>query len=662
MPTFIARSIIHLLEATSSSTGEDFFRALVRSMAEVLGTRYAFVGEVAPGERVQVRAIWTGAGFGAPFSYAQAGTPCANVTVGDCCQYTSDVQAAFPDDRALVEMGIHAYFGLPIRGTDGRVRGLLVAMDDQPREPIPELPSVLGVFAARAAAELERMDAEDALRASEARYRTIVSTCAEGVWLIDAAGDTTFVNGPMARMLGYEPAEMMGRPVFDFMDDAGRERTLANIERRKRGVAERHDFELRHRDGRPVQTWMATSPITDAAGGYAGAVAMVTDVTEQHALEARVREAEKLESLGLLAGGIAHDFNNLLVGVLGQSELGLRRAPVDHPLHGILRSIRDAAERAAELTRQLLAYAGKAPKIAEPVDLHRAIAEIAGLCRASAGVGVAIELELDPGPVAILADPAALTQVLLNLITNAMQALGDRGGTVTISTRRARLDVDDVRGVAGQPLPAGDFVVLEVRDDGVGMDAETCMRVFEPFFTTKRGGRGLGLAAVHGIVRSHGGSIEATSAPGRGSTFTVHLPIADGVRALDDATTPAAVATRGRGTILLADDEPMVREVVRLTLEELGFAVEGVGDGRAAIERFASAPAAYAAVMLDVTMPGLGGVEATTAIHSLRPGMPVVLMSGFTTDVVPADLAHVTFLSKPFRVEALVDALEQALG
>jgi PAS domain S-box-containing protein len=517
------------------------------------------------------------------------------------------------------------------------------------------------MFAARAAAELERLDAERELRASEERYRMIVSTCAEGVWTIDAAGITTYANPQMSSMLGYEPGEMVGRPVFDFMDEAGRRRTLDNIERRRAGIRERHDFELRHRDGHAVQTWMATSPITDPSGAYAGALAMVTDVTDQHALEARVREAERLESLGLLAGGIAHDFNNLLVGVLGQTELGLRKATPGDPLHGLLLGIREAAERAADLTRQLLAYAGKSVESPRPVSLHRTVTEIAGLCRASAPAGVAISLDLDPSPVSVVTAPGALTQVVLNLVTNAVQALGDRGGTVAVTTRRIELGPDAVVGASGQALAAGAYVALAVRDDGRGMDAATCARVFEPFFTTKRAGSGLGLAAVHGIVRSCGGAIHVDSAPGRGTTFTVHLPISASVPAIADAPV-AAPAVGPRGRILLADDEASVRRIVQQTLEHLGFEVEAVDDGRAAIDRFAATPTRYAAVLMDVTMPGLGGVDATHRIHELVPDVPVVLMSGFSTDAIPSDLRHVTFLSKPFRVDALVEALTRALS
>jgi two-component system cell cycle sensor histidine kinase/response regulator CckA len=670
-----ARAIHHLLRSTSACTGEDFFGALVRSMAEALDTRHAFLGELTADGRVEVRALWTrehaapgddataeGA-YGEPFSYALAGTPCAEVIATACCDYPRDVQALFPGDDLLVEMGIHAYFGVPVRGAHGVTRGLLVALDDRPRESLPELESILGMFAARAAAELERLDAERELRASEERYRMIVSTCAEGVWTIDAAGSTTYVNPQMSRMLGYAPEEMLGRSVLDFMDEPSRRRTLDNIERRRAGIRERHDFELRHRDGHAVQTWMATSPITDAAGAYAGALAMVSDVTDQHALEARVREAERLEGLGLLAGGIAHDFNNLLVGVLGQSELGLRTTTPGEPLHDLLLGVREAAERAADLTRQLLAYAGKSVESPWPVSLHRTVTEIAGLVRASTPARVAISLDLDPAPILVVSTPGALTQVVLNLVTNAVQALGDRGGTVVVSTRKIVLGAEPVVSASGQTLSPGAYVVLAVEDDGRGMDAATCARVFEPFFTTKRAGTGLGLAAVHGIVRSCGGAIHVDSAPGRGSTFTVHLPVSTSAQEIAAAPAPAPAAAAGlRGRILLADDEASVRQVVQRSLEHLGFEVEAVADGRAAIERFAAAPTRYAVVLMDVTMPGLGGVDAALQIHDLAPDVPVVLMSGFSTDSIPANLRHVTFLPKPFRVDTLAEALTRALS
>jgi PAS domain S-box-containing protein len=354
----VAEAIRLIHVATSKATGDEFFRALVRAMAEVLGTRFAFAGEVTPGtgEVVSV-AMWNGEEFIDGFRYELEHTPCAAVVGGEYCQYPTNVQRAFPRDTLLVDMGIEAYFGVPIRGRDGTPLGLLVALHDEPRAPVDHLDEILAHFAARAGAELERRAVEAALRESEARYREIVSTCAEGIWKIDAEGTTTFVNPQMAAMLGYEAADMLGRPVFDFMDESGREQALVRIERRRAGLKELHRFDLLRRDGAVVHTLMNTNPVLDAAGGYLGALAMVTDVTHQVGLENRAREAQKLESLGLLAGGIAHDFNNLLAAILGNLNLLAREVAPESRAKLLVREGERAALRAAELTHQMLVYA-----------------------------------------------------------------------------------------------------------------------------------------------------------------------------------------------------------------------------------------------------------------------------------------------------------------
>jgi PAS domain S-box-containing protein len=652
MGSVTANSVRCLLEATAGSTGAAFFNNLARSTAQVLDTRHGFVGERVPGrDRIRSLAHWNGSRFAESFEYELSGTPCALVMEGNYCQYPDRVAERFPRDVMLSELGIRAYFGVPLRDHLGHTIGILVGFDERACSERADIESTLGVFAVRASTELSRMRDELALRESERRYREIVTTCSEGVWVIDAQGITRFVNEQMGQMLGYGAGEMLGRSVFDFWSEAGRARAALLLERRRQGVRERYEGELLHRDGSTVHTWMNTSPLIDADGAYAGALAMVTDVSEQRELEGRMREVQRLESLGLLAGGIAHDFNNLLVGVLGRSELALARLERGHPVRPMVEAMRDAAERAAELTRQLLAYAGKAPMVLEAIDLQRAVKEIAGLCLSSSPGHVRLELSCGSGAALVRADPGALTQVLLNLITNALQAIGDARGTIGVHTERVVCREGELIGASGERLAAGDYVMMVIRDDGAGMDPQISARAFEPFFSTKRGGRGLGLAAVHGIVRTHGGAISLSSGPSEGTAVTVHLPAAPEREAADEQPKLG----RGRGKVLLADDESAVREVVRLALESAELTVDAFGDGRAAVERFSSSPDTYAAVLLDVTMPGLGGLDAAREIRALRPKVPVVFMSGFTDEDIPSDMGDVCFLQKPFRTAQLIE-------
>jgi two-component system cell cycle sensor histidine kinase/response regulator CckA len=658
------RALLNLFEQTSRCTGEAFFRCLAKGLAELCQTKFGFVGVRASPDRIRMLALWDGESFGAPFDYELPGTPCQGVIDGETCQYLSGVQQRFPSDLMLVELGIEAYFGTAFGESASGARGLLVALHDAPCAEVPDFESTLSVLGMRAAAELARLESEAARRGADERYRTIVETCSEGVWMIDAEGRTTFVNAQMAAMLGYSPDEMLGRSLMDFMDDEGREQSRRNLERRREGVREGHEFPLLHRDGRRVHTWMNTSPVRDAAGAYVGALAMVTDMTEQRALEAKLRESERLESLGLLAGGIAHDFNNLLAAILGRAELARDRVDPTHPARPLVEGIRIAADRASHLTQQLLAYAGRAPIAAQPVDLHEVVRELASLCRGATGDGARIELSLGESPLIVRADPGGLTQVVLNLLTNGLQAVRARGTHVAVETRVERVAHGTLLGANGEPLPGGEYATLVVRDDGVGMDSATLARVFEPFFTSKSGGRGLGLAAVHGMVRGHGGAIDVSSAPGVGSAFVVRLPLASTEPAASarPAGAPASLARRGAGLVLVADDEALVREVVILALETEGYDVVSCADGEEALERFSSDPDAFVAVILDATMPRLGGFDAARSIRARRPRTPVLILSGYADGDIPLDLSQVTFVHKPFRIAALLDALARTIA
>ncbi|HSO36489.1 MAG TPA: PAS domain S-box protein, partial [Labilithrix sp.] len=295
----VARATRIMLERTARTVGAEFFRALARGLAETLGTRLGFVGElVDPATQIiQTLALWNGDGYAANFAYSLIGTPCAGVIGGEFCHYPKKVAERFPDDKMLIDMGIESYVGLPIIGGQGRAIGLLAALHDAETVPAPELTSVLALFADRAAAELERVRFEAELARSEARYRQIVSSCIEGVWVIDAGAATTFVNRQMATMLGYSEAEMLGRPLSAFMDAAGKAVADAQLAQRASGVAELHEFRFLHKQGHDVWALVAANPLFDEAGAYAGALALATDVTDRRRLDAAAQQTQRLESL-----------------------------------------------------------------------------------------------------------------------------------------------------------------------------------------------------------------------------------------------------------------------------------------------------------------------------------------------------------------------------
>jgi PAS domain S-box-containing protein len=565
----------------------------------------------------------------------------------------------------LVDMGIHSYYGLPIRDAEGNPMGLLVALHDAPTDPPKELETILELFAIRAGAELRRQRTEAQLRASELRYRQIISTCLEGVWTIDRDGATTFANEQMANILGTTPDAMLGRSMYDFMDDEGRKQAERNMARRASGVAEHHDFCFVRADGTEALCELSANPMYED-GEYAGALALVTDVTERRALERTIQHSHKLESLGILAGGIAHDFNNLLVGILGNASLALGQLPANAATRSHLEDVRTAAVRASELTQQMLAYAGRGSFSEDVVSMNDIITEMVDLLRSALSKNTELRLELAPALPSSKGDPAQLRQIVMNLITNASDALGDDPGTVTITTRTIDVGDNDLHDAVTTPaLAPGEYVCIEVVDTGCGMTADTRERIFDPFFTTKFTGRGLGLAAVHGILRGHGGMISVRSELGTGSTFTVLLPSHHGGAEATEERTEEPNRAAIAGTLLVVDDESIVREVACAVLMEAGFEVITAADGREALEQVRSHGDTLAAVLLDMTLPVMSGAQAFRELQELAPNLPVVLTSGFHEQDISGQLAGKVpagFLQKPWHADDLVLTMERAIN
>jgi signal transduction histidine kinase len=389
-------------------------------------------------------------------------------------------------------------------------------------------------------------------------------------------------------------------------------------------------------------------------------------VDEHRQLEARMQQSQKLESLGLLAGGIAHDFNNLLVGILGNSGLALGELKPESSAYATVEQIQAAAQRAAELTNQLLAYSGKGRFLVQPLDLSRQVEEIAHLLKISTSKKAALRTRLASGLPAVEADPVQIQQVVMNLITNASEALGDNAGEIVVKTGVVDLDgVPHVDDVPGEPLPAGRYVYLEVSDNGCGMDKETRARIFDPFFTTKFTGRGLGLAAVMGIVRGHRGAIHVYSEPGRGTAFKVLFPASQQAVPAARRAAEATAAWQGTGTILIVDDEEGVRRMAGLTLENAGFKVLRAADGRAGVQMFQEHAGEIAAILLDLTMPEMSGEEVFRAIRSVRPDARIILSSGYsqeeTINLFPKD-APAGFIQKPYMPAKLVEKVREILA
>ncbi|MFO0946194.1 MAG: response regulator [Planctomycetota bacterium] len=386
-------------------------------------------------------------------------------------------------------------------------------------------------------------------------------------------------------------------------------------------------------------------------------------------LEAQVRYAQKLESLGVLAGGIAHDFNNLLTGILGHADLALLDLPEDSPAHSSISQILVGARRAADLAKQMLAYSGKGRFVVEHVDLAEVVREMSGLLEISVSKKGTIRYRYDAFIPPIEADATQMRQVVMNLILNASEAIGNEGGNIDVRVGCCECTQEFLAAsVVDDKLPAGRYVYLEVEDTGVGMSEETLARIFDPFFTTKFTGRGLGLAAVLGIVRGHKGSIQVSSVPGQGTTFRVLIPALasdpSSVDGVDEFAANRSQDWKGEGTILLVDDEADVRATAENMLRRLGFDVLTATNGAEAVQLFGEHQAEIRAVLLDLSMPEMDGEETYGAIRRLQPDVKVFLSSGFTRQEVNLrfrDNGLAGFVQKPYSLGELRKSMSSIL-
>ena len=521
----------------------------------------------------------------------------------------------------------------------------------------------------------EQRRAQEALRKAEREKDLILSSVAEHVLFQDTAHRILWANRAAAESVGTTPDQLVGRLCYTVWHPRT-EPCLDCPVHKALETGEAGIAELRSEDG---CYWLIKGyPIRDADGNVTGVVEVTLDITarrraeeERRRLEARVRDAQKLESLGVLAGGIAHDFNNLLVGILGNAGLAHLEMPPDSPLRKYCDQIEKAALRARDLTNQLLAFAGKGKFQIGAANLSDLVRDTADLLRVSIPRRVTLDLHLAPDLSPILADATQIRQVVMNLLTNASEAVGDPPGTITLVTGSVHADRQYLAGAfVDEDLPEGDYVFLDVSDTGCGMDAETQAKIFDPFFSTKFSGRGLGLAAVLGIVRGHRGAIRVYSEPGHGTTVKVLFPAAveqgthEPAAPTEDAAPGPAEDFRGSGTVLVIDDEPSVRDVARAILERAGFDVLVAASGREGLERFRAGADRIVAVLLDMTMPDLAGEEVFAELRSIRPDVPVILSSGYneqdaTRRFAPAGLAG--FIQKPYLPADLLSKVRVAL-
>jgi PAS domain S-box-containing protein len=538
---------------------------------------------------------------------------------------------------------------------------------------IERLADSLAIGLAQYQAQSQREAALEALQAGNARLRMALVASNQGIFELDMATGVVTTSEDFLRLLGYEPGglpmagwlESMHPDDRPHVEQMYREAFAAGYE--ERGA----QYRFKHRSGE--WRWIFTRGrvvARDTAGRPLRFLGTHMDITERKRAEEALTVAQKTESLGVLAGGVAHDFNNLLVAMLGQASLAQALLPPESPARAPIEKAVDAAQRAADLTRQLLAYSGRGHFAMEPLRLNTLVEENQRLLEVAIPRHVRLHVEPADRLPLVQADAGQMQQVLMNLIINAAEAIGTRPGTVTIRTGVADLTPRDrdFWQATGDPLPAGRYVTLQVGDDGCGMDPATVARIFDPFFTTKFTGRGLGLAAVLGIVKGHRGGLRVESTPGLGTTFHLVLPaLAPEARApVDAVSTPpeAAPAPPPGALILLIEDEAPVREAVTDILAVAGIRVLAAAGGLSGLALYREHQAEVRLVLLDLSMPGMNGAETFHELRAIDPQVPIILSSGYDESDVMARFAgqNLTgFLQKPYRLSALISTVREQL-
>jgi PAS domain S-box-containing protein len=528
----------------------------------------------------------------------------------------------------------------------------------------------------KAADDLERRVEERTQEATEAAREArqsaeslreqaqLLDLAHDGILSLDWNGTIRFWNRGAERMYGWTREEALGKIAHELLKTEFPE-PLAGIED-KVATAGRWEGELvqTHKNGSQVvvsSRWAIRRP---SGGQTAGILEINSDITERRRIEEQLRHTQKLESLGVLAGGVAHDFNNLLTGILGNSSLALDNVGPNHPNRPLLEEVMKAGERAADLTRQLLAYAGKGRFVMRTLDLSDLVREISGLVQTSLPKEAQLRLQLADNLPGIDADPGQLQQIVMNLVINGAEAIGPEGGSVLVRTGAQDVDANYISTMssAGELLKTGRYVSLEVHDTGAGMDEATMAKIFDPFFTTKFAGRGLGLSAVLGIVRAHHGALKVYSKPGQGTTFKVLLPASSNPVA--HHAQPEKRQLAGAGTVLVVDDEEIVRITAKHTLERYGYRTVLANDGVEALEAYSSQGRQIGLVLLDLTMPIMNGEETLRHLQKVNPKVKVLLSSGYNeVEAVQrfAGKGLAGFIQKPYTAAGLAEKVKEAL-
>jgi two-component system cell cycle sensor histidine kinase/response regulator CckA len=588
------------------------------------------------------------------------------IRTGEPLLATPEVLQAMEDRGEVARNGSRSldWMGVPLKVGHHTFGALVVQTYSKDTRYGERDKEILTFVARQLASAVEIKHNEQALRRSEARYRSLVQSSVYGIYRSSLEGRFLDVNPALISMLGYSAAEevLLLDPEKDIFANP-EEHTRLIEEFRCTGRLDGIEVKWKRRDASAITVRISGRAVSSADEPADVLEAIAEDVTDRRALEDQFRQAQKMEAVGRLAGGVAHDFNNLLMVISGYAEVILAGLDFDHPLREKATAIQQASDRATTLTRQLLAFSRKQLLELKVVDVNAIVADMERLLRPLIGENVELVAKLAPKAGHVRADAGQLEQVLMNLVVNAKDAM-PAGGRLSIQTRNLVLDESHRRGQTF--IHPGNYVMLSVTDTGTGMDKETQSRIFEPFFTTKEKGKGtgLGLSTVYGIVKQSGGYVIVQSELGHGTSFHIYLPQVEGI--IEKHAAPVAGATAGgTETILLVEDEESVRQLVRDTLEAKGYNVVDAENGEAGLAAAARHMGNIDLVITDVVMPGLGGREMVERLSVTRPEAKVLFLSGYTEDAILSEgsiQSGTAFLQKPFTLQNLSRKVREVLG
>jgi PAS domain S-box-containing protein len=643
-------------EGVATPGSGKIFRELVKHLAIALDVDHAFIGVLVPGrlDAVHVISGYFFRQFNDDFTYELRDTPCENVIGQQFRYYPERVQELFADPH-IRELETEGYAGIPLYDSRGGVLGLMAIADRQPLRDQPLTEALLKIFSVRAAVELERRNADQArsekeqeLHKSEDRLRATVEAAMDCIIAMDREGRVIEFNPAAEQCFGYRKDEIIGKPLADMIIPPrmrnAHERGMAGYRAMGTGafLGTRVEVTAMRADGGEFPAELAI----DVAQGAEGEIFIgyLRDITERREaegqrqqLEKQLRQAQKMEAIGQLTGGIAHDFNNILTAMTGYVVLAGERGETlgDMKLSRYLNRAQRSGERARDLIQQMLTFSRGQHGEPRPVSPTALIEEWISLLETTLPSSVEIRTELEPRVAEVLIDPLQLEQVLMNLCINARDAM-EGHGTLTVSVRSMTLD-DGVCASCRQPV-SGEFIEIAVRDTGPGIPTEVQERMFEPFFSTKAVGHGsgMGLSMVHGIIHDHGGHLLLDSRTGEGAVLSILLaPLSS----TEIDPEPAGIADMRpdrqgiTGRVLLVDDEPAVGEFMQDLLEDWGLTVSAFNSSVDACMKFSDDPESYDLVILDQTMPRMTGMEVAQQLLKLRPGLPVILYTGYSDEI-----------------------------